>query len=98
MSQALMRLPAAEEESLLDRVRAEGLPLDRLRCDYTRQQGSGTFKSRHRRFKNARIEYDLMLCEHCGNLEGSSNNDPYCPAKLRALQERAKALTEGRES
>src|SRR5262245_39874013 len=98
MNQALIRLPAAEEEALLARVRGEGLPEEYLRCDYTRQGGSGVYKDGPGRFTNARIEYSLMLCKWCGNLEGSENNDPYCPAKLRTLQERSKLLPESSES
>jgi hypothetical protein len=37
-----------------------------------------------------------MLCEYCGNLEGSPNNEVYCPAKMRALRDRL-ALEDGSE-
>lgn len=97
-STALIRLPPAEETAILDRVRSEGLPESPLRCDYTRQEGSGVYESNRGRIRRARIEYSLMLCQWCGNLEGSENNDPYCPAKLRALQEKLKRLSEGPES
>lgn len=90
--QAMIRLPVAEEEELLARVRAEGLPLGQLQCEYTRQQGQGEVVRNHGFIRRATISYDLHLCTFCGNLEGTDNNLLYCPAKLRRLQEAANLL------
>jgi hypothetical protein len=94
-SSAIARLPQVEEEEILALVRAEGLPLDRLRCEYTRQEGSGIHNRPWGLIRRARIMYSLMLCKWCGNLEGSEENELYCPAKLRTLRNRTKQLPEG---
>lgn len=91
MIEVLERIPATEEAALIARVKAENLPVAVLRCEYTRQKASGVYTG-NSRFKRVNISYDLMLCRLCGNLEGSANNTPYCPHKLRVLQERVQEL------
>lgn len=86
--QALERLSRSEEAALLELVRANDLDEAKLACFMTRQQASG--RGRHpdnggflggRAFN---ISYNLMLCEHCGNLMPQK----VCPAKARELQDR----------
>lgn len=93
--EAIVKLPRSEEATLLALVREEGLEAGLLKCEFTRQQGSGLISRPHGTYiRSASISYDLMLCRFCGNLEGSDNNKDFCPAKLRALQERLR-LSEG---
>lgn len=88
MITALQPLPKHEQAAILDLVRANGLDESKLACHMTRQSASG--RGRHpdnggflggRSFN---ISYNLMLCEHCGNLEPRQ----HCPAKMRQLAER----------
>jgi Fe-S-cluster-containing dehydrogenase component len=85
---ALQRLSITEQDALLMRVAAEGLDISQLACHMTRQQASG--RGRHpdtggflggRAFN---ISYNLMLCEHCGNLMPQR----VCPWKAEQLKQR----------
>ncbi len=89
MLNKLQRLPKAEEQALIEVAIEHGLDRDSLACHMTRQQGygrkapdpdSGSF------FDGAgfSISYNLMLCEHCGNLEPSD----VCPAKVQVIKDR----------
>lgn len=86
---ALAPLPKYEYFAVLELVRANNLDESQLACHMTRQQASG--RGRHpddgRGFLSGRalnINYNLMLCEYCGNLEPRA----HCPAKMRELAER----------
>lgn len=83
---ALQRLPQADEDVILALVRANDLPVSQLRCDFTRQRDAGVGRTSWGLEYD--ISYSLMLCRHCGNLEGTRNNALYCPWKLRALRTR----------
>lgn len=74
---ALQRLPKHEESAILDLVRQNGLDANQLKCEYTRQRGSGHTRKGHP------ISYDLMLCRLCGHLPEMAT---YCPFKLNALK------------
>lgn len=78
-------LSKSETVTVLALVREQGLPIEKLACEFSRQHGEGQgVSSRGRPYS---ISYDLMLCAHCGNLEPQK---PACPAKLRALRDRLK--------
>lgn len=79
-------LSKSETSSLLALVREHNLPIEQLACHMTRQQGYGRGKGPEGSFtRSFSISYNLILCEYCGNLEPQ---EPCCPAKLRALQQR----------
>lgn len=85
---ALQPLPKTQYLAILELVRAHELDESQLACHMTRQRDSG--RGTHpddggflggRSFN---ISYNLMLCEHCGNLEPRA----HCPAKMRQLAEK----------
>lgn len=84
----IQKLSQSEQAAILELVRANGLDELQLACYMTRQQASGRGKhSDNGGFLSGRefnISYNLMLCEHCGNLEPRS----HCPAKMRQLAEK----------
>jgi hypothetical protein len=85
---ALQRLDQNEEKAILSLVRANGLDESQLACYMTRQRDSGRGKFSDGQPFN--ISYNLMLCEFCGNLMPSR----CCPAKVKQLKERMRALSE----
>lgn len=89
MIQALQRLPKAEEEALIAVACANGLTRNELRCEMSRQRGSGSGqwgKGANGLLEGAsfNIEYDLLLCTYCGNL----NALDVCPHKANMIKER----------
>jgi hypothetical protein len=88
--QALERLSLSEEAALLELVRANDLDASKLACFMTRQQGNGRGNDPNGRFvRGLNINYNLMLCEYCGNLMPSA----VCPAKAAELKERMRELS-----
>lgn len=69
-------------------VKANGLDESQLACYMTRQRDSGRGThpddSGFLGGRSFNISYNLMLCEHCGNLEPRA----HCPAKMRELAEK----------
>jgi hypothetical protein len=85
---ALEPLPKHEHAAILELVRANNLPESQLACHMTRQTDSG--RGRHpddgsfHSGKVFNINYNLMLCEYCGNLMPQA----HCPAKMRGLAQK----------
>ena len=87
--QALQRLSQSEETAILDLVRANGLDASKLACHMTRQQGKGRGTVPGGKFvRSFNIQYDLMLCEFCGDAFGYK----VCPNKANDLKQRMKQL------
>jgi hypothetical protein len=74
-------LSKSETATLLALVRENRLLVSALACEFSRQHGEGQGVSL--RGRPYAISYDLMMCQHCGNLEPQ---EPACPAKLRMLK------------
>lgn len=81
----LQRISRTEELMIIGMVEANGLNLSVLGCNMTRQYGEGTGMTP--RGTPYDISYDLMLCEHCGNLEPQR----LCPSKVGSLKKRLEA-------
>lgn len=84
---ALQPLHRTTYLAVLELVRANELDESQLACHMTRQtdRGRGYWKDGGGISGPAfNVSYNLMLCEHCGNLEPRA----HCPAKMRQLADR----------
>jgi hypothetical protein len=84
----------------LEKVKKSLLLKRMAQCEYVPSHGEGTHIANTRGILNGRqykVTYDMMLCKFCGNLEGSPNNQDFCPALMKALLLNESHQTERKE-